>query len=252
MALYLNSISKIYKINRMKKSIACITLCLMASVYSHAQDNITVKMNVKVEGLPPEYAGLGEQEIVTYLKGEKSKSEMSSMMGSNITVYDGKKLISLNEQMGNKSGYTATKEEIEADKDKDKDKTKPKIEYTSEKKTIAGYECTKAIITSIGKDKKESKTIAWVTDKIKTPEKAKGGRGGMMELGDLKGYPLEMEMAMNQQGMDMKVLVSTSEVSTANIDDSVFTVSTDGYKMKTYAEQKAEMKKMESEGKGGK
>lgn len=238
----------------MKKTIACIALALMASATSIAQDNITVKMNVKVEGLPPEYAGFGEQEIVTYLKGEKSKTEMTSMMGSNITVYDGKKLISLNEQMGNKSGFTATKEEMDAEKDKDKDKVKPKIEYTTEKKTIAGYECTKAIVTNVGKDKKENKTIVWVTDKIKTPEKPKGGggRGGMMDLGDLKGYPLEMEMAMSQQGMDMKVLMTTSEVSTSNIDDSVFAVSTDGYKMKNYAEQKAEMKKMEAEGKAGK
>lgn len=236
----------------MKKSIACIALSLVASVYSYAQDNITVKMNVKVEGLPPEYAGFGEQEIVTYIKGEKTKSEMSSMMGSNITVFDGKILTSLNEQMGNKSGFTATKEEMEADKDKDKDKVKPKIEYTTEKKMIAGYECTKAIVTTIGKDKKENKTIAWVTDKIKAPEKGKSGRGGMMDLGDLKGYPLEIEMAQSQQGMDMKILVSTSEVSTANIDDSVFNVSTEGYKMKTYTEQKAEMKKMEAEAKAGK
>ncbi|MBA3662978.1 MAG: DUF4412 domain-containing protein [Bacteroidetes bacterium] len=238
----------------MKKIITTVALSLFAASFCIAQDNVTVKMNVKVEGLPPEYAGFGEQEIVNYIKGDKHKSEMSSMMGSNITVFDGKKLTALNEQMGNKSGYTATKEEIEADnKSKEKD-PKPKVEYTTEKKTIAGYECTKAIITSVGKDKKESKMTVWVTDKIKTPETGKSGksRGGMMDLGDLKGYPLEMEMSQSQQGMDMKILVTTSEVSTANIDDSIFNVSTEGYKMRSYAEQKAEMKKMEAEAKGGK
>jgi hypothetical protein len=233
----------------MKKIISTVALTLLTSAFALAQDNITVKMNVKVEGLPPEYAGFGEQEIVTYMKGDKHKTEMTSMMGSNITLYDGKKLTSLNEQMGNKTGFTATKEELDAEKSKDKD-PKPKIEYTTDKKMIAGYECTKAILTSMGKDKKENKMIVWVTDKIKRPETSKGGgRRGMMDMGDLKGYPLEMEMSQSQQGMDMKILMTTNEVITTPIDDSVFNVSTEGYKMMTYAEQKEMMKKQMGEGK---
>lgn len=235
----------------MKKLITSASFILL-SAFAIAQDNYTIKMNVKVEGLPPEYAGFGEQEIVNYVKGDKYKQEMSSMMGSSTTVFDGKTLTSVSEAMGNKSGYTATKEEIEAGKDT-KSENKPKIEYTTEKKNIAGYECTKAIITEIGKDKKENKMIVWATDKIKQPEGAsKSSRrgGGMMDLGDLKGYPLEMEMNQNQGGMDMKILISTSEVNTANLDDKIFTVSTEGYKMRTYAEQKAEMKKMQDSMKG--
>lgn len=85
----------------------------------------------------------------------------------------------------------------------------------------------------------------WITDKIKTPSSAGGGskRGGMMDLGDLKGYPLEMEMAMNQQGMEMKMLITTTDVSTSPIDDNTFTVSTDGYKMSSFAEYQEQMKK---------
>lgn len=232
-----------------KKLIVSAAVLLMSAV-AFAQDNFTIKMNVKVEGLPPEYAGFGEQEIVNTMKGDKYKTEMTSMMGSNVTVFDGKKLTSLNEAMGNKSGFTATKEELDASKEKDKD-PKPKIEYTTEKKTIAGYECTKAIVTTVGKDKKENKMTVWVTEKIKGPQtKAGGGRRGMMmDFGDLKGYPLEMEMSQSQQGMDMKIVVTTSEVSTTNIDDSTFVISTDGYKMSTYTEYKEQMKKMMSEGK---
>lgn len=232
-----------------KKLIASAAIFLMSAV-AIAQDNVTIKMSVKVEGLPPEYAGFGEQEITNIMKGDKYKTEMTSMMGSNVSVFDGKKLTSLNEAMGTKTGFTATKEELDASKEKDKD-PKPKVEYTTDKKTIAGYECTKAIVTNVGKDKKESKMTVWVTEKIKSPQtKAGGGRRGMMmDMGDLKGYPLEMEMSANQGGMDMKILVTTSEVSTANVDDSVFVVSTDGYKMSTYAEYKEQMKKMMAEGK---
>ncbi|MGZ3899343.1 MAG: hypothetical protein ACXVNQ_03290 [Bacteroidia bacterium] len=234
----------------MKKLITTVALSLFATTFCLGQDNVTVKMNVKVEGLPPEYAGFGEQEIVNYMKGEKTKTEMTSMMGSNVTVFDGKKLTSISEQMGNKSGYTATKEEIDADKGKDKE-AKPKIEYTADKKMIAGYECSKAIVTSIGKDKKENKMTVWVTDKIKSPETGKANRrNGMMDLSELKGYPLEMEMAANQMGTEMKVMITTSEVSTSNIDDSVFSVSTDGYKMLTYAEHKEAMKKAMAEAAG--
>jgi hypothetical protein len=231
-----------------KKIITSVALILSAAC-AFAQDSYTVKMNMKIEGLPPEYAGLGEQEMVNYIKGDKYKSEMTSMMGSNVTSFDGKKLTSISEAMGEKSGYTATKEELEAANKSDKTEAKPKIEYTSEKKTIAGYECTKAIVTTTaGKDKKEEKVNVWVTDKIKTPPHKNKGRGMSMDFGDLKGYPLEIEMNSNQGGMEMKILITTSEVSSGNIDDSAFNVNTDGYKMISYKENQEKIKTQMSKG----
>ena len=223
---------------------------LFMSVCSIAQDNYTVKMNVKVEGLPAEYAGFGEQEIINYIKGDKFKNEVNSMMMTSVSVFDGSVLTSITEQMGNKTGFRATKDELDAAEKNDKPGAKPKIEYTKDVKTIAGYECTKAIVTSIGKDKKENKMNVWVTEKIKanqTTGKKSGGRGMMMDLGDLKGYPLEMEMNQSQQGMDMKILISASEVSTTPLEDAVFTVSTDGYKMMTYKEMQEKMKAAKEE-----
>ena len=203
-----------------------------------------MKMTVKTEGLPAEYAAYGEQEIITFLKGEKSKTEINSMMFNSTVFYDGKTLTSLNDMMGNKSGYTATKEEMEA-QDKDKKAAKPKIEYTTEKKTIAGYECTKAIATSTGPDKKEKKTILWITDKIKYDKNhMKSGGRGMTDFGDLKGHPLGMEMSQEMQGTEMKIIMTTTEVSTKTIDDSVFAVNTDGYKMMTYQQFQDQMKAM--------
>ena len=228
----------------MKKIITSAAL-LFISACAIAQDNYTVKMNMKIEGLPPEYAGFGEQEMINYVKGDKYKNEISSMMMTSVSAFDGTKLTSITEQMGNKSGYTATKEELDAADKNEKPEAKPKIEYTTEKKTIAGYECTKAIVTSIGKDKKENKMSVWVTDKIKSNQaqgKKRGGRGMSMDLGDLKGYPLEMEMSQSQQGMDMKILISATEVSTTPIDDAIFTVNTDGYKMMSYKEMQEKMK----------
>jgi hypothetical protein len=215
---------------------------LFLSALAFSQENYTVKMSMKIDGLPPEYAAYGEQETVTQIKGEKTRTEVTSMMGSQVIVFDGKTQTSLSDAMGNKTGFTATKEELETAEKSDKD-AKPKIEYTTEKKTIAGYECTKAIIISKDKDKKENKMNVWVTDKIKHDMKGKrsGGRG-MMDLGDLKGYPLEMEMSTNQNGMDMKIDVVATEVTTTPVDDSVFTVNTDGYKMLTFKDWQQKMK----------
>ena len=230
----------------MKKTIASVAL-LVFTICAFAQDSYTVKMNMKIEGLPPEYAGFGEQEIINYIKGDKHKNEINSMMMTSVSAFDGNKLTTITEQMGNKSGFTATKEELEATSKNEKGESKPKIDYTNDKKTIAGYECTKAVISTLGKDKKENKVNVWVTDKIKAennPAKKTGGRGSsmMMDFGDLKGYPLEIEMNTNQQGMAMKILISATEVLTTPIEDSFFTVSTDGYKMMSYKEMQEKMK----------
>ena len=218
----------------------------LASVNAFAQDCYTVKMTMKIEGLPPEYAGFGDNDIVHYSKGELYKQEMTGMMGSNVSFYDGKMMTALMDQMGNKAGYTVSKEELDASSKKDKGDAPAKIEYTNEKKTIAGYECTKAIATSIDKDKKENKVTLWVTDKLKPSEGfMKGGRRGSgMNYGDLKGYPLVIEAAQNQGGMEMKVMMTATEVSTAAIDDAVFKPNTEGYKMMTYKEYMDKMKAM--------
>lgn len=229
----------------MKKLITSAAL-LLATSFAFAQDDITVKMSLKVEGLPAEYAAMGESEIISYHKGDKSKEETSNMMGSSTTINDGKTTTMLNEQMGEKTGWTATKEELDAANSKEKGTDKPKIEYLTDKKTIAGYECTKAILTTIGKDKKEQKMTVWFTEKLKlNNSKAKNRRGPSMDFGDLKGRPLEIEMAMNQGGMDLKVFITSTEVSTAKLDDSIFKADVTGYKMATYKEVQEKMKTVE-------
>ncbi len=231
-----------------------ITALAIGCVQMNAQDNMTVKSSLKIEGLPEEYAGMAENDIVTYVKGEKSKIEVTGMMVNQVTLNDGSLTTVLMDQMGTKSGWTMTKAESEADEKEETKSEKPKIEYTSEKKTIAGYECTKAIVTSmVGKDKekKEVKTNVWFTDKIKMPSSAKVGKRTSMgpDLAELKGYPMQIEMAMNQGGMEMKMIITVTEVDTKAVDDKIFVVSTEGYKMMSYKEMKEQQKKqMEAAG----
>lgn len=241
-------------LQKAKKSIGkflfSVALVLLAG-FASAQDNFTLKITIKAEGLPPEYAAYAEQDVLVYIKGDKQKTERNGMMGSSVTLYDGKKMTYLMENMGTKFGYTATKEELEAS-GKDDASAKPKMEYTSEKKMIAGYECTKVIVTTMGKDKKESITILWVTDKIKYnhPEANKASGRGMMDLSELKGYPLAMEMQQNAQGgMEIKIIMTTTEITTTVVEDSVFEIKTDGYTMMNYSDWLDKQKTMMGGGK---
>jgi len=214
----------------------------------NAQDNYTVKMAIKVEGLPEEYSAMAESDVVVYMKGDKTKHEVTSMMMNQTSVNDGTVSTTIMEQMGNKTGWTMTKAEMQADeKENEAKKTKPTIEYTTEKKTVAGYECTKAIVTSVvGKEKKEQQSTVWFTDKIKQPTTKANIKKGMMggpDLSSLKGFPMQTEMTVNQQGTELKVISTVTEVLTTPIDDAVFKVNTEGYKMMTYTELKETMKK---------
>ena len=221
--------------------------CLIIFKISFSQEDYTIKMSMKIEGLPIEYAAFGEQETVTYLKGEKSKIEVSSMMENQITLFDGKEQTFTNDLMGNKMGYKISKEELESSDKKKKGNVKPTIDYINEKQNIAGFECNKAIITSINKDKKENKIIVWVTDKINVntalTKKISGKRS--FDMGDLKGYPLKIEMESNQNGMDIKILIIATEINTSLIQDSVFQINTDGFSMMSYSEYIEKLKSMQ-------
>lgn len=228
------------------KSLLLSALALVSAMQAQTIDNYTVKMSVKTEGLPAEYASFGELEMVSYVKGDKTKTETSSMMFSSVVYFDGAKITNLSESMGNKTGYTATKEEIDG-LDKNKNETKPKIEYVNDKRTIAGYECSKAVITSIDKEQKEQQTIVWFTEKLKPANNTvrKASRRGMgNDLSELKGLPLAVEGTMKMQGMEVKTIMTATDISTSNIDDSIFIPNTEGYNMLSFKAYQEKMRMM--------
>lgn len=228
-----------------KQIVHLVALILMGNTL-FGQDNFTIKMSIKTEGLPAEMAAYGEQDMVTQMKGDKLKTEVSSMMFSSTTYVDGDKITQLIDAMGNKSGYNTTRQEMEAAMSNEPSE-KPTIVYTDETKMIAGYECKKAVITTVSKDKKEMVTTAWITDKIVNKHKylSKANRRGGADLSDLNGYPMAMEMPMSFQGSDAKVVMTVTEVSTDALDDATFTPNTDGFKMMTYQEMRERQKMMQ-------
>jgi hypothetical protein len=221
----------------MKKLFSTLAVVALTVLSLNAQiKEGSITYDMKMEGLPPEQAAMmGDMELKSTFKNGKALTEMSSMMFSNQTLIDEKGMTMLMEQMGNKIAIKQTKEEMGKEEAKIKDKpTDPKIEYINETKTIAGYECKKAIITMVGKDKKEEKMDIWYCDKFENTNKEGKGRGqGFMK--GLKGVPFEY--AGGQGGMKFKMLAK--EVSIEPVADSKFELSTEGYKMMTMDELKA-------------
>lgn len=220
--------------NKLFSTLAVVALSALSLNAQIKEGSITYDM--KMEGLPPEQAAMiGDMELKTSFKNGKVLSEMSSMMFTNQTSVDEKGMTMLMEQMGNKMAVKQTREEMEKEAAKSKDKSvDPKIEYTSETKTIAGYECKKAIITMVNKDKKEEKMDVWYSDKFENPNKEGKGQGQAFMKG-FKGLPFEFS---NAQGA-MKFTMVAKSISVDPIDDSKFILSTEGYKMMTMDELKA-------------
>ncbi len=208
----------------MKKVILSVSLAAMAVFAAFTgtaqikEGSITYSMTI--EGLPPEQAAMMQgMELKTYFKNGKACQEMTSAFVNTTTVTDGKGgAITLMDQMGQKIYFKVKPEDV---KKKEKGE-EPKITYVDEKKTIAGYECKKAIVES--KDEKGNVNTAtvWYTDKI-APVETGGSRGGQFK--GLKGVPLEFEMP--QGGMVIKF--SATNFSSASVPDSKFEVSTEGY-----------------------
>jgi GLPGLI family protein len=221
----------------MKKLFSTLAVVALTALSLNAQiKEGYILYDMKIEGLPPEQAAMmGDMETKVTFKNGKALTEVTSMMFSQQMVVDETGMTMLMEQMGNKIAMKQTKEEMDKAEAKLKDKpADPKIEYTNETKTIAGYECKKAIITTVGKDKKEEKMEMWYCEKFENPNKDGKGRGQNVMKG-LKGMPFEY--AGGQGGMKFKM--TAKEVSTDPVADSKFVLSTEGYKLMTADELKA-------------
>jgi len=221
----------------MKKIVFAIALVLTSKLALAQVKEGSITYNVTMEGLPPEQAAMmdGTEQKTTF-KNDKSKIEFSNAFINTMTVFDGSKLTMLMDQMGQKTFFEMTADEMNKKADKS---PKSEIEYKEESKKIAGYDCKKAIIKS--KDEKGEETVmnVWYTENLPNLSKNSGRNAGGMK--ELKGAPLEFEA---KQGPFFMKFTAT-EISTKSIEDSEFRVNTEGYVKRTPPE---EGKKM-SEGK---
>ncbi len=211
------------------KKIFLLFVITMMSISVNAQKDvkegvITMKMSMFSDN-PQVNASLsmmGDMALTVYFKGNKSRSEMSNpMTGENTTIVDNdvKKIMVMmnNPTMGKK--YKIKPIEVS-----EEDLKNVTITDKSESKTILGYNC-KGYDVVVKKDDKEVKMTMFVTDKINAPT-----QNSAMFGDKLKGYPLSMEIAMEQMGMPMVIKMDVTKIEETSVADAKFDMSVpEGY-----------------------
>lgn len=190
----------------------------------------TVKFDLSYEDLPAEMAAMEAMlpdEMVTIIKGEKSRLEQSMGMGmSSVTITDMKKGsgVLLMDMMGKKIAMEMTKEELEKMDKKKASQKKPEFKYVDGSKEIAGYKCKKAIVSVEGAGEME----LYYTEDLPA--------GASKQYEGLKGFPLEYTIAQGP----MKIKVTANSVKEEKVNAKLFEIP-EGYDKMTFEEFQKEM-----------
>ncbi|MBI2730075.1 MAG: hypothetical protein HYX40_04880 [Sphingobacteriales bacterium] len=159
-----------------------------------------------------------------YLKGNLSRTEMSSLLGTSTTIHDSKTgtATRLNEYGDQKIMTRLTKENfIEANKKY----AGVTFEKSTESKTIAGYRCTKAT----GKLKDGTTFTVYYTTELVPMNKEYD-----LQFKGLAGLVLEYEATLG----GLQVTFTASKINFDAVPSSKFEVPKSGYREMTYEESK--------------
>lgn len=166
------------------------------------------------EQMNAQLAMLGDMTTTTYFKNDKSRSETNHpMAGTTVFIADNsanKSIIFMdNAMMGKKyvEGSVQPSEE---------DLKNIKVDKTTEKKNILGYDCTKYNISMV-KDGADVKMTVYATDKLKAITQQTANFGDKFT-----GFPLLMNFAVEQQGMKLDLNIEVTDIKAEKISDDKF------------------------------
>lgn len=206
----------------MRKILFIVAVTLSATMFAQKQidEGVIISkqtMSSDNEQMNAQLAMLGDMITTTYFKNDKSRSELSNpMTGNTVFIADNNSKKSLvlmdNAMIGKKymeSDISASEEDME----------NVSVEKTNETKTILGYDCTKYNVT-MNKDGAEVKMEIYATDKLKAISQQATTFGK-----DFSGFPMYMDMAINQQGMKMNMVIEVTEVKAEKVSDDKFNMT---------------------------
>jgi len=231
----------------MKKILFAVTLILLTVTTVSAQKKskkdkkekafegtVTYGLNFDGSNLPPDaMTMLNGAEAVSYIKGDKRRTELNMAIQSTTSIMDAKAktVVTLMDIMGQKYLIRSTADDI---KKEEADMPEQTIKYTDETKDIAGYTCKKAEVTVKSKDGKEETVNVYYTTEIPTSDLKTIYKG-------LNGFP--MEYTVNQG--PVKMTFTAKSVSKDPVPDNKFDIPTDGsYKEVTMDEFRKSMMQM--------
>lgn len=203
---------------------------MVVSVKAEAQKRVTeltlvYETSITTGDKQPKLADAFDGAITTvYIKGNMSRSEMSSALASFTSIHDSRTgtAVILQEISGQKLLIRMTAENW-----KEKNKRYEDIAFTnsSETKTIAGYKCIRATATM--KDG-SAFTVYYTKDII--PENA----GYNAQFSNLDGLPLEYELTQGS----LKIKYTVSKINLNPVPASKFDIPKSGYRELTYEESR--------------
>jgi len=198
-----------------KASILTLVLVILFSANSFAkkkkpkgfQGKITYKISYEGRELTSQEETSVPTKSIAYYTGFKIINKQIMPMGYVTTIEDfetnDKTLIY--DMMGNKFYFTVPGDSLK--KNNDSLKVKPVIKKLDQTKTIAGYKCQKASVTSKGKDGKEVTYYIYYTEELKPVHVDED-----LAAAGINGIVLETEMTLGDPDDDEALTMITTAV----------------------------------------
>lgn len=212
-----------YKFKLLLSLVFLHTVFFAAAQKSISEGVLVYNITVETDSKQPKMGDMFDGATATiYLKGNQSRSEILSGLGSEVTLIDGNSGngVILKDYSGQKLMITLTKSDLDKKNHKYDDIT---FEPTNETLVIYGYKCKKAI----AKLKDGSTFIVYYTPDLVTVNK-----GYDYEFKNLPGVPLQYE----GQARNLKFKYTISKISLEFVPTSKFDVPKSGYRIMTYQE----------------
>ncbi|WP_289044730.1 DUF4412 domain-containing protein [uncultured Olleya sp.] len=193
------------------------------SISMVAQEKITegviaskMTMSSPNEQMNAQLQMVGDINIITYFKDDKTRSETNNpMSGESVSIIDteAKQMLTLlnNPMMGKK--FTLS------DINETPDTSGIEITKGDETKTILGYDCEQYNITM------NQQGVA-MTMKVFTTEAIEASNQQTVELGEkFKGFPLLMTINVTQAGQDMAMTYEVTDIKKESVSDDKFSLT---------------------------
>ena len=213
-----------------KKQLTLLVFALVACIVSYGQKTISEGIIIYDIFIQPKKAGakvnsgLAGAKSTVYLKGSLSRTDMTSSLGTESTIYNAKigNAVILKEYSGQKLMITLTKENwLSSNKRFDG------ITYkeTSETKVIEGYDCKRAVAKL-----NDGSTISVYYTTALTPINKEYNQA----FKTLPGFPIEYEFETDK----LIIRYQFSNIDFSPLTSSKFDFPKSGFRVMTYDENK--------------
>lgn len=206
---------------------SAVTFILPASAQKTVSEaTLVYNMSVETGKGEPKMADMLDGAITTvYIKGNQSRSELVSSLGSEATIYDaaGGTGVILKNYSGQKLMITMNAENWQENNKKYEGIT---FENTGETATISGFKCQKAIATL----KNGTSFTVYYTQDVNIANKSYDA-----QFKTLPGLAVQYEM----QSGKMQFKFTLNKISFGSIPASTFEIPKSGYRVLTYEETRS-------------